>query len=140
MDSYDELSNKYLKQNLYITNKIEKWGSKDVKNYPKVITTTRNEIFSSDTEYMSWFWSEESKFKEVKLENFNDRDRLNFLKQYCRISIKKELKLAYENLSPRDQKESVTVAKFVQFWKKLEEEHLFDDQNHAEKLIDSSAI
>jgi phosphorylcholine metabolism protein LicD len=80
MDSYDELSNKYLKQNLYITNKIEKWGSKDVKNYPKVITTTRNEIFSSDTEYMSWFWSEESKFKEVKLENFNDRDRLNFLK------------------------------------------------------------
>ncbi len=80
MDSYDELSNKYLKQNLYATNKLEKWGYKDIKNYPKVITTTRNEIFSSDTEYMSWFWSEESKFKEVKLENFNVEDRINFLK------------------------------------------------------------
>ncbi len=46
MDSYDELSNRNLKQNLYATNKLEKWGCKDIANYPKVITTTRNEIFT----------------------------------------------------------------------------------------------
>jgi hypothetical protein len=80
MDSYDELGNKYIKQNLYVTNKLEKWGCKDIQNYPKVITTTRNEIFSSDNIYMSWFWSEESKFKEIKLENFNDEDRKTFFK------------------------------------------------------------
>jgi hypothetical protein len=61
MDSYDELKNIYIKQNLYHSNHLENWRNSDFMEqaYPKVIITTRNEIFSNDAGYESWFISKD---------------------------------------------------------------------------------
>jgi hypothetical protein len=50
MDSYDELRSNYVKQNLYRSNHLENWRSSEGFDtaFPKVITTTRTEIFGSD--------------------------------------------------------------------------------------------
>ncbi len=49
MDSYDELPGEIISHNLYELNHLEKWTSKEASTeytyFPKVIFTTRNEIF-----------------------------------------------------------------------------------------------
>jgi hypothetical protein len=61
MDSYDELKSDFIKRNLYHSNHLENWRNSDFMEqaYPKVIITTRNEIFSSDDGYESWFTSKD---------------------------------------------------------------------------------
>jgi hypothetical protein len=97
MDSYDELKSHFIKQNLYRTNHLENWRNSQIfdSTYPKIITTTRTEIFGGNDGYESWFMSNDDakleKYKEIRLVSFNADQRNEYLEQYAKISIKKLL-------------------------------------------------
>lgn len=74
-DAYDELHHSIIGINLNFTNHVNRWRqSKDAGKYPKVITTSRSEIFNISY-YSSWFMSDSKNaditFKEVKLQKFD---------------------------------------------------------------------
>ncbi|CAK90852.1 unnamed protein product (macronuclear) [Paramecium tetraurelia] len=98
MDSYDELKQQYIGMNLNLSNRISKWRcSSDKNKYPKVITTSRSELFTIKG-YGSWFLSESNDpnyYKEVRLLKFTENQIKQYIQEYTFLSVKRIIKEFY---------------------------------------------
>ncbi|CAD8148995.1 unnamed protein product [Paramecium pentaurelia] len=98
MDSYDELKQQYIGLNLNISNRISKWRcSSDRNKYPKVITTSRSELFTIKG-YSSWFLSESNSqnlYKEVRLLKFTENQIKQYIQEYTFLCVKRVIKEFY---------------------------------------------
>ncbi|CAD8141735.1 unnamed protein product [Paramecium octaurelia] len=98
MDSYDELKQQYIGLNLNLSNRISKWRcSSDRNKYPKVITTSRSELFTIKG-YSSWFLSESNShsfYKEVRLLKFTENQIKQYIQEYTFLCVKRVIKEFY---------------------------------------------
>ena len=83
MDSNDELAKDYQSVNLISTNNINYWKKQTSNINPKVITTSRSEIFENQ-EYRHWFYGDENGlgYKEILLQPFDEIQRNEFIHQF----------------------------------------------------------
>ncbi|CAD8128507.1 unnamed protein product [Paramecium sonneborni] len=97
LDSYDEMKQDCIQQNLLMTNKLfQDLNINKVNHQMKVIITTRKEILNT-TGYQTWFYGESiSTLKEIQLQNFNEAQQNEYLNQYVVLSIKRKIKEVYE--------------------------------------------
>ncbi|CAD8129701.1 unnamed protein product [Paramecium sonneborni] len=97
LDSYDEMKQDCIQQNLLMTNKLfQDLNINKVNSQMKVIITTRKEILNT-TGYQTWFYGESiSTLKEVQIQNFNEEQQNEYLNQYVILSIKRKIKEIYE--------------------------------------------
>ncbi|CAD8127673.1 unnamed protein product [Paramecium sonneborni] len=97
LDSYDEMKQDCIQQNLLMTNKLfQDLNIYKVNRQMKVIITTRKEILNT-AGYQTWFYGESiSTLKEVQLQNFNEAQQNEYLNQYVVLSIKRKIKEVYE--------------------------------------------
>ncbi|KAM3132721.1 hypothetical protein pb186bvf_015149 [Paramecium bursaria] len=90
MDSYDEIKSQY-QINLIKSNKLSKWRCEDdIGQYPKIITTTRTEVLTSQ-EYYKQFISESENlklYKEIRLIRFDQKQIQIYIDEYCKQNLK----------------------------------------------------
>ncbi len=61
LDSYDELRQEALWKNLYRTNSLEQFRSEQSsKSFPKVVITSRSELFAAKPNYLTYFYPVET--------------------------------------------------------------------------------
>ncbi|CAD8130707.1 unnamed protein product [Paramecium sonneborni] len=97
LDSYDEMKQDCIQQNLLKTNKLfQDLNINKSNRQMKVIISTRKEILNK-VEYQTWFYGDSiSTLKEVQLQNFNEEQENEYLNQYVELSIKRKIKEIYE--------------------------------------------
>ncbi|CAD8165611.1 unnamed protein product [Paramecium octaurelia] len=115
LDSYDEMKQDCIQQNLIMTNKlIQELNIDKINRQMKVIITTRKEILNVSG-YQTWFYGESLiKLKEVQLQNFNEQQQIEYLNQYVELSVKRKIKEVYEFVKsisgqPFDLKEFLAI-------------------------------
>ncbi|CAD8100657.1 unnamed protein product [Paramecium primaurelia] len=100
MDSYDEIKSEFTNRNLILSNKLYKWRCQsDEQRFPKIITTSRSEIFINN-EYRSWFLPESENlqyYKEIRLLNFTNEQVNTYIEYHTILSVKKIIKDFYFN-------------------------------------------
>ncbi|KAM3137494.1 hypothetical protein pb186bvf_010467 [Paramecium bursaria] len=109
MDSYDELSQEYQQINLIQTNKINQWKKQTYKINPKVITTSRSEIFTN-LDYRQWFYGDDqglSGYKEIRILPFDEAQRNEFLNQFSWLQLKLQIKELMEIISKKKQQDII---------------------------------
>ncbi|CAD8046507.1 unnamed protein product [Paramecium primaurelia] len=98
LDSYDELKQQYIGLNLNASNRLSKWRCISDKNkYPKLITTSRSELFTING-YCSWFFSESNQikfYKEVRLLKFTESQIQQYIDEYTQLCVKRVIKDFY---------------------------------------------
>ncbi|CAD8049460.1 unnamed protein product [Paramecium sonneborni] len=98
MDSYDELKQQYIGLNLNNSNRLSKWRCFSDKNkYPKIITTSRSELFTLNG-YCTWFFSESNQikfYKEVRLLKFTESQIQQYINEYTQLCVKRVIKDFY---------------------------------------------
>ncbi|CAK93732.1 unnamed protein product (macronuclear) [Paramecium tetraurelia] len=136
LDSFDELSNNQI--NLIQNNKLKNWRQQLLNlsdlaqgqqriyslNYPKVITTTRSEVFElNSTNYRQWFSSESlldfTKYKELRILSFDDNQKQDYLKQYSYTQIKKTLLDYFEKYSIIQKRGRNLINEVEKIWKNV---------------------
>ncbi|CAD8100388.1 unnamed protein product [Paramecium sonneborni] len=97
LDSYDEMKQDCIQQNLLMTNKLFQDLNIDKFNLNlKIIITTRKEILNS-VGYQTWFYGQSlSTLKEVQLQNFNQKQQNQYINKYVELTIKRKIKEVYE--------------------------------------------
>ncbi|CAK93721.1 unnamed protein product (macronuclear) [Paramecium tetraurelia] len=138
LDSFDELSNNQI--NLIQNNKLKNWRQQLLNlsdlaqgqqriyslNYPKVITTTRSEVFElNSTNYRQWFSSESlldfTKYKEIRILSFDDNQKQDYLKQYSYTQIKKTLLDYFEKYSIIQKRGRNLINEVEKIWNNIVE-------------------
>ncbi|CAD8104437.1 unnamed protein product [Paramecium primaurelia] len=137
MDSYDEMKLENIQKNLYITNKLrQNWSD------PLVIFTTRSDIFTSNN-YADWFAPEDKKkFKEIKLLQFEQSERQEYLMKFTIQSIKMLIFDVYEWQVQTQNQKALDLKRFEQNWEKLKSSFLkFDGARlESETLLNEKQI
>ncbi|CAD8125274.1 unnamed protein product [Paramecium sonneborni] len=116
LDSYDEMKQDCIQQNLIKTNKLFQDLSIDKSNRQmKVIITTRKEILNT-VGYQTWFYGDSIQtLKEVQLQNFNEEQQTEYLNQYVELSIKRKIKEVYEFVKSISG-QSFDLEEFLTIW------------------------
>ncbi|CAK74528.1 unnamed protein product (macronuclear) [Paramecium tetraurelia] len=116
LDSYDEMKQDCIQQNLIMTNKlIQELNIDKVNRQMKVIITTRKEILNVSG-YQTWFYGESLiKLKEVQLQNFNEQQQMEYLNQYVELSVKRKIKEVYEFVKSISG-QSFDLKEFLTIW------------------------
>ncbi|CAD8187590.1 unnamed protein product [Paramecium octaurelia] len=150
LDSFDELSNNQI--NLIQNNKLKNWKQQLLNlsdltqgqqriyslNYPKVITTTRSEVFElNSTNYRQWFSTDSildfTKYKELRILSFDDNQKQDYLKQYSYTQIKKTLLDYFEKYSIVQKRGRNLINEVEKIWnhavEKLERINHYQQQN-----------
>ncbi|CAD8077824.1 unnamed protein product [Paramecium sonneborni] len=119
LDSYDEMKQDCIQQNLIMTNKlIQDLNIEKNDRQLKIIITTRREILNTDG-YETWFYGESLKtLKEVQLLNFNQEQQNKYLEKYCKLSIKRTLRRTYEFVK-QVQGQNFDLAEFIKIWNSI---------------------
>jgi hypothetical protein len=114
LDAYDELSPSMIGHNLYRGNNLEQFrcqdpanhGSADAISWPKVIITSRSELFADQAKYPDWFFPVEAtvaaKDTAEEAKNYFDEMRLApfgpLLDEYIRSLVALQLRQASQQL------------------------------------------
>ncbi|CAD8073443.1 unnamed protein product [Paramecium sonneborni] len=119
LDSYDEMKQDCIQQNLIMTNKLIQDLNVDKSDRQlKIIITTRREILNTDG-YETWFYGDSlSTLKEVQLLNFNQEQQYRYLEKYCKLSIKRTLRRIYEFVK-QVQGQNFDLAEFIKIWNSI---------------------
>ncbi|CAD8077908.1 unnamed protein product [Paramecium sonneborni] len=147
LDSYDEMKQDCVQQNLIMTNKlIQDLNIQKFERQLKIIITTRREILNTDG-YETWFYGESLEtLKEVQLLNFDQDQQDEYLEKYCELSIKRIIKQIYEFVK-QVQEQAFDLVEFLKIWssiliqvkqslsnsKKIESDSIFN--NKEEEII-----
>ncbi|CAD8187411.1 unnamed protein product [Paramecium pentaurelia] len=151
LDSFDELTNNQI--NLIQNNKLKNWkqqllnlseltqGQQKIYslNYPKIITTTRSEVFElNSTNYRQWFSSESvldfTKYKELRILSFDDNQKQDYLKQYSYTQIKKTLLDYFEKYSLIQKRGRNLINEVEKIWNNILEK--LERFNHHQQSND----
>ncbi|CAD8140545.1 unnamed protein product [Paramecium octaurelia] len=146
LESYDEMKQDCLEQNLYLTNRFaQEFNLGESGENVKIIITSRQEILTS-IDYQTWFYGKSIQtLKEVELLPFTSEQSNEYLIQYSKVSVKRTVKRFYEFLKQL-KAQSFNFKEFKQIWsniketvkkilKKNKDELLMFSQEDAEKLI-----
>ncbi|CAD8138216.1 unnamed protein product [Paramecium pentaurelia] len=116
LDSYDEMKQDCIQQNLLITNKLYQELNFDKTDCQmKVIFTTRKEILNT-VGYQTWFYGESLQtLKEVQLQNFNEQQQDEYLNQYVELSVKRKIKESYEFVN-QISGQNFDLNEFINIW------------------------
>ncbi|CAD8095404.1 unnamed protein product [Paramecium primaurelia] len=151
LDSFDELTNNQI--NLIQNNKLKNWKQQLLNlseltqsqqkiyslNYPKIITTTRSEVFElNSTNYRQWFSSESvldfTKYKELRILSFDDNQKQDYLKQYSYTQIKKTLLDYFEKYSLIQKRGRNLINEVEKIWNNILEK--LEPSNHHQQSYD----
>ncbi|CAD8113161.1 unnamed protein product [Paramecium sonneborni] len=116
LDSYDEMKQDFIQQNLIMTNKLFQDLSIDkLTSQMKVIITTRKEILNT-VGYQIWFYGDSLQtLKEVQLQNFNEDQQRQYLYQYVELSVKRKIKAIYEFVK-QISGQNFDLVEFLDIW------------------------
>ncbi|CAK92590.1 unnamed protein product (macronuclear) [Paramecium tetraurelia] len=146
LESYDEMKQDCLEQNLYLTNRFaQEFNLGESGENVKIIITSRQEILNS-IDYQTWFYGKSIQtLKEVELLPFTSNQSNDYLIQYSKVSVKRTIKRFYEFLKQL-KAQSFSFKEFKQIWSNIKEtvkkiliknkdELLIFSQEDTEKLI-----
>ncbi|CAD8066866.1 unnamed protein product [Paramecium sonneborni] len=146
LDSYDEMKQKFIQENLYTTNKLKsEFNIMEPGKKIKIIITTRNEILTYKG-YQKQFQGEHLKYlKEVEIQPFEDEQRDQYIKEYCQLTVKRMVKIFYEQAKLL-QGQLSNIDELLKIWEKLNQKVMqkliVDDQDsilqkmQIEKIIE----
>ncbi|CAD8111280.1 unnamed protein product [Paramecium sonneborni] len=123
LDSYDEMKQDCIQQNLIMTNKLFQDLTIDQKvdRQMKVIITTRKEILNIQG-YQTWFYGESLQtLKEVELQNFDEEQQNEYLNQYVELSVKRKIKDIYDFVK-QISGQNFDLEEFINIWSLISEQ------------------
>ncbi|CAD8072803.1 unnamed protein product [Paramecium sonneborni] len=122
LDSYDEMKQDCIQQNLILTNKFNQDLNIDkLQRQLKVIITTRKEIFTV-IGYQTWFYGESlESLKEVQLQNFDQDQIQEYLRKYVELSVRRKIKQIYEFVK-QVQNSTFELQEFQEIWQLIEKQ------------------
>ncbi|CAK74527.1 unnamed protein product (macronuclear) [Paramecium tetraurelia] len=116
LDSYDEMKQDCIQQNLIITNKlINDLNIDENQKQVKIIITTRREILNT-LGYQTWFYGNSIRsLKEVQIQDFDKGQKSNYLIQYAELSVKRKIRAVYDFLKQISQ-QNFNLDEFLKIW------------------------
>ncbi|CAK74512.1 unnamed protein product (macronuclear) [Paramecium tetraurelia] len=116
LDSYDEMKQDCIQQNLITTNKlINDLNIDEKQKQVKIIITTRKEILNT-LGYQTWFYGNSiSSLKEVQIQDFDEGQKSNYLIQYAELSVKRKIRAVYDFLKQIAQ-QNFNLDEFLRIW------------------------
>ncbi|CAD8109121.1 unnamed protein product [Paramecium sonneborni] len=122
LDSYDEMKQDCIQQNLKLTNKlISDLNNDQSQRQLKVIITTRKEILNIFG-YQTWFYGESlESLKEVQLQNFDQDQIKEYLRKYVELSVRRKIKQIYEFVK-QVQNSTFDLKEFQEIWHLIEKQ------------------
>ncbi|CAK74524.1 unnamed protein product (macronuclear) [Paramecium tetraurelia] len=116
LDSYDEMKQDCIQQNLIITNKlINDLNIDENQKQVKIIITTRREILNT-LGYQTWFYGNSIRnLKEVQIQDFDAVQKSNYLIQYAELSVKRKIRAVYDFLKQISQ-QNFNLDEFLKIW------------------------
>ncbi|CAD8165631.1 unnamed protein product [Paramecium octaurelia] len=143
LDSYDEMKQDCIQQNLIITNKlINDLNIDEKQKQVKIIITTRKEILNT-LGYQTWFYGNSIRsLKEVQIQDFDEGQKSNYLIQYAELSVKRKIRAVYDFLKQISQQNFI-LDEFLRIWYYVKEEVYHSIQNshkgQSEYIFESSS-
>ncbi|CAD8122656.1 unnamed protein product [Paramecium sonneborni] len=136
LDSYDEMKQDCIQQNLILTNKlIQDLNIVKQERQLKVIITTRKEILNI-VGYQTWFYGESlESFKEVQLQNFDQDQIQEYLRKYVELSVRRKIKQIYEFVK-QVQNNAFDLKEFQEIWGLIEKQvKIASEDNNTDEQI-----
>ncbi|CAD8165613.1 unnamed protein product [Paramecium octaurelia] len=134
LDSYDEMKQDCIQQNLIITNKlINDLNIDENQKQVKIIITTRKEILNT-LGYQTWFYGNSIRsLKEVQIQDFDKAQKSNYLIQYAELSVKRKIRAVYDFLKQISQQNFI-LDEFLRIWYYVKDEVYHSIQNSHKGL------
>ncbi|CAD8120542.1 unnamed protein product [Paramecium sonneborni] len=144
LDSYDEMKQDCIQQNLIITNKlIQDLNIEQNSKSFKIIITTRREILNT-LGYQTWFYGQSIRsLKEVQIQDFDKGQKSDYLIQYNELSVRRKIRGVYDFLKQISQ-QSFNLDEFLSIWyqvnAEVQESIKNSHQAQLELIFDNSQI